>query len=49
MNGATSQTDIANFRNAVRFYSISHPDRMTDAWPDNLDSVVAGPATAAVA
>ena len=26
MNGATSQTDITNFRNAVRFYSISKPD-----------------------
>ena len=38
MNGATSQTDITNFRNAVRFYSLSHPDKIVDGWPDNLDS-----------
>ena len=41
MNGATSQTDITNFRNAGRFYSLSKPDIMVDNWPDNLDSVVA--------
>ena len=44
MNGATYATDITNFRNAVRFYSVSHPDKMVDGWPDNLDSVVAAQA-----
>ena len=40
MNGATYTTDLANFRNAVRFYSLSHPDQILDNWPNNLDSVV---------
>ena len=40
MNGATAQTDLANFRNAVRFYSISHKDIINDRWPDGLDSDV---------
>ena len=40
MNGATAVTDIGNFRNAVRFYSISHSDRIVDVWPGDLDSDV---------
>ena len=38
MNGATYTVDITNFRNAVRFYSLSHSDRIVDTWPDKLDS-----------
>ena len=39
MNGATFTVDIGNFRNATRFYSVSHADRIVDTWPDRLDSI----------